>query len=74
MIKLAMIHLDKGMEEAIPGTRLILQVHDELIFSLHEEKTDEAGKYIARVMCDALALDVPVVVDVAVGKNWAECR
>ena len=49
------------------------QVHDELIFSEREDRADKLEAFVRREMTEALPLDVPVVVDVAVGRNWAEC-
>lgn len=74
MIKLAMIRIDAGLAQVAPGGRMVCQVHDELVFSLPEEAMQPAAGFIREAMCNALPLNVPVEVDVAVGPNWAECR
>lgn len=73
MIKLAMIHVDKGLKQAASGARMVLQVHDELIFSVPESQLESAEAFVTKAMREALPLDVPIVVDVAIAENWAEC-
>lgn len=73
MIKLAMIRVDEGLEKAASGARMVLQVHDELIFSVPETQLKETEAFVTRAMREALPLDVPIVVDVAIAENWADC-
>lgn len=73
MIKLAMIRIDRGLKQASPGGRMVLQVHDELIFSVPETELEGASSFVVGEMREALPLDVPIVVDVAIAENWAEC-
>lgn len=73
MIKLAMIRVDKGLQKAASGARMVLQVHDELIFSVPGAQLKDAEAFVTTAMRDALPLDVPIVVDVAIAENWAEC-
>jgi DNA polymerase I len=73
MIKLAMIRIDRGLKAASPGGRMVLQVHDELIFSVPEVELEAASRFVVREMSEALPLDVPIVVDVSIAENWAEC-
>ena len=73
MIKIAMIRIDGGLSEVSPEARMVLQVHDELIFSVPKPDLDVTGEFIRKEMRDALPLDVPIVVDVSVGENWAQC-
>lgn len=72
ILKLAMIALGDG--EVVPGARMILTVHDELVFEIPEDRVDEAGKKIKDVMENAMKLDVPLVVDVGHGVNWGEAH
>ena len=73
MIKIAMIRIDRGLSKVSPEARMVLQVHDELIFSVPKPDLDVIGEFIKKEMRDALPLDVPIVVDVSVGENWAQC-
>lgn len=71
MIKKAMKEIDK----ALRGTcTLILQVHDELLFECIPQSVSEVGKMVREKMENALKLSIPVVVDLKVGKNWAEMK
>lgn len=74
MIKLAMIRVDKELEGAAPGARMVLQVHDELIFSTPEVNLEATTEFVVRAMREALPLVVPIVVDTSSGPNWAECE
>jgi DNA polymerase-1 len=73
MIKLAMIRVNQGLAEAAPKARMVLQVHDELIFSVPESQLAPAESFVTEAMREALPLDVPIVVDVAIAENWADC-
>lgn len=74
MIKKAMVEIDKKLEKRKSSCecKLILQVHDELLFECDEECVDEISKIIKEKMENSLNLSVPVVVDLKVGKNWGE--
>lgn len=74
MIKLAMIRLDKLLEEAGLRSRMVLQVHDELVLEVPNEEIDRATEMVVAVMENAYPLRVPVVVDTAVGNNWMEMK
>jgi DNA polymerase-1 len=75
MIKLAMISIDKAMKNKKMKSKMILQVHDELIFDTHHSEVDEMKKLIVDCMQDALPLkQVPIVAEVGVGKNWLEAH
>src|SRR6476660_7535488 len=73
LIKVAMINVHNTMQQELPYVRMILQVHDELIFEVTEEKL-EAVKQLVRDEMEGvgkqLGLSVPLKVDVGVGKNW----
>ncbi|HLF13889.1 MAG TPA: DNA polymerase I [Bacteroidota bacterium] len=70
MIKLAMIRIHGRLTGERLRARMLLQVHDELVFEVPESETDAVGKLVRSEMEAALPLSVPVVVDVGTGKNW----
>lgn len=74
IIKRAMITLDKEIQENDLDMRMIMQVHDELIFEIKESDVDKAIKLINEQMESAAKLDVPLVVDVGIGMNWDEAH
>jgi DNA polymerase I len=74
MIKLAMIHIHGELSERKLKTRMILQVHDELVFDLHTSERDEVTALVEDKMKNALSLEVPIVVEIGVGKNWLEAH
>lgn len=73
MIKLAMISVHEGLGAVAPGARMVCQVHDELVFTVPREQREALTDFVRREMTEALPLDVPVVVDISHGPNWAEC-
>ncbi len=72
IMKLAMVKL--GQNPPSPGARMILTVHDELVFEVPEREVDTAKKAIVHGMQHAMKLDVPLVVDVGDGATWAEAH
>ena len=70
IIKKAMIKLPKALHEAGLKTRLILQVHDELLFEAPDKEVERVAKLAREVMQGGVALSVPLVVETGVGKNW----
>jgi len=73
MIKIAMIRIHDLLKQKKARTRLLLQVHDELVFELHKEE-HELIEEIRNVMSRALPLEVPVLVDCGTGSNWLEAH
>jgi len=72
MIKIAMLRIDKrlaGMKSA-----MILQVHDELVFDVHESETDNLTELVLTEMQSAMKLKVPLIVDIGVGENWLDAK
>jgi DNA polymerase-1 len=73
LIKVAMIRVHQALQEQLPQTKIILQVHDELIFEVPEANL-EAAKRLVKTEMEAvgqtLGLSVPLKVDLGVGKNW----
>ena len=76
MIKIAMIRVQDILESGEYRSRMLLQVHDELVFDLHEEELDILTPKITEAMQNALPLPhgVPVRVDTGTGKNWLEAH
>ncbi|MEE8517106.1 MAG: DNA polymerase I [Alphaproteobacteria bacterium] len=76
IIKRAMIRMPAALEAAKLGARMLLQVHDELIFEVPSGETAKTVEVVTRVMADAalpaLELTVPIEVEAGVGDNWAE--
>lgn len=72
VIKLAMVTIAKTMEKKFPDARLILQVHDELVFDVPESQAEALGEWVRVQMKDVVSWSVPLDVDVAWGKNWKE--
>jgi DNA polymerase-1 len=70
LIKKAMIDLSRGLEEGSFRSRLLLQVHDELVLEVPEDEVDRASELVQTTMESVYPLDVPLKVDVAVGKSW----
>ncbi len=74
LIKLAMLEIDKWLIKNGSSSKLILQVHDELVFEVEEERIDEIVEIAADLMCGVAKLDIPLVVDIGVGHNWKEAH
>ena len=74
MIKLAMIRIHKRMEKSQFRSRMILQVHDELLFDVHRDEAEAMSAMIRTEMQEALPLKVPVIAEAGLGKNWLEAH
>ncbi len=74
MIKIAMINIFNDLSERNLKTRMILQVHDELVFDTCKNELDIVKSIVENRMKNALKLDIPVVVDINTGKNWLEAH
>jgi DNA polymerase-1 len=74
LIKIAMIRIHNALREAGLGTRLLLQVHDELVLEAPEAEVEEAAILVRQHMEGAATLKVPLVVDVGIGPNWLEAK
>lgn len=70
IIKRAMIAVDRWLERERPAVRMIMQVHDELVFEVAENAAETAGERIRREMEAAADLRVPLVVDIGIGDSW----
>jgi DNA polymerase-1 len=74
MIKLAMIRIDARLREERLRSRMLVQIHDELLFEAPPEEADALVALVREEMTAAMRLDVPIVVDVGMGANWAEAH
>ena len=78
VIKRAMIRVPRALDSARLDAKMLLQVHDELLFEVPEAQVEETTAVVREVMetaCDpALELSVPLVADAGVGGNWAEAH
>ncbi len=74
MIKLAMIHIHRELERRRLKTRMVLQVHDKLVFDLFDPEEEQVRSLVEQHMTSAIALDVPIVVEIGVGQNWLEAH
>ena len=75
IIKKAMLTVNKWVYEQAPNTvKLLMQVHDELVFEIKTECVEQYTAEICQLMSDAAKLDVPLVVEVDSGDNWQQAH
>ncbi len=74
MIKVAMINIFNEINDQKLKTKMILQVHDELVFDLFKDEEEIIRKIVEEKMKDAIKLDVPLVVDMNTGNTWLEAH
>ena len=75
IIKMAMIKIAKWIDEQPAGSiKMLLQVHDELIFEIKDEFVEKYSKIISEIMSSVIKLDIPLEVSVGIGKNWSEAH
>ena len=74
IIKRAMVDMEDSFEGDGLKARMLLQVHDELIFEAPEDELDKLKEIVPEVMESALMLDVPLKVDWAFGKTWYDTK
>ena len=74
IIKIAMINMQKKLEELHLKTKMVLQVHDELIFDVPKDELETIKKIVPEVMQSAVRLDVPLVADSGWGYNWYDAK
>jgi DNA polymerase-1 len=74
MIKLAMINIHKELIKQKTKTKMVLQVHDELLFDAHKDEVDDLLPMIKELMENALPLNVPVVAETGIGDNWLDAH
>jgi len=74
IIKIAMINIHRWLQREKLKTKMILQVHDELVFDLHVDEQQIVKPKVIELMKTAVLLDVPMEVEVGIGKNWLEAH
>ncbi len=74
MIKIAMIRIQHALDEKKLKTRMILQVHDELVFEVAVEELERVRRLVKSLMEGVVKLDVPIKVEAKIGKNWYEAE
>jgi DNA polymerase-1 len=74
IIKIAMVNARRALVDAGLSTRLVLQIHDELLFEAPVEEVEAALEIVVREMADAYPLDPPLAVDAGVGDNWLAAK
>ena len=74
IIKLAMISIQKELKNKKWKSKMLLQVHDELVFDVHKTELDALKIMVKTKMENAFIIDVPLVVDIGVGTNWLEAH
>ncbi len=72
IIKIAMVRCHKALRDS--RTKLVLQIHDELLFEAPDDEAGEVAELVQREMAAALAMDPPLAVDVGIGRNWLEAK
>jgi DNA polymerase-1 len=74
IIKRAMIAVDAWLQKEQPRVRMIMQVHDELVFEVHKDELEAVSKKIHELMENSTMLDVPLLVEVGSGVNWDQAH
>lgn len=74
IIKLAMINIHKRFEEENFKSKMLLQVHDELVFDAHKDELETIKPIIKHEMENAFKLSVPLDVEMGIGENWLEAH
>ena len=69
-----MIAVDGWLETEKPRVRMIMQVHDELVFEVHKDDVDAVAKRVHELMENSTTLDVPLLVEVGSGENWDQAH
>ncbi len=74
IIKRAMIRIARALGQTDLGARMLLQVHDELLFEVPKDQVEETRQRVRSAMESAAVIDVPLVVDIGVGRSWADAH
>jgi DNA polymerase-1 len=72
LIKQAMLNLAARLRREKSPAKMLLQIHDELVFDVPADQVESLAKVVREEMEHALAVDVPLVVDLSVGDNWLD--
>ena len=74
VIKVAMVEIHRRLREEGRSSRLVLQVHDELLLEVPEREVSAVRELVREEMCGAYPLDPPLAVDIGVGDDWNEAK
>ena len=74
VIKIAMINIDKRLKDENFQSKMLLQIHDELVFDVLKEELDALSKMVKYEMENAYKLSIPLIVDIGKGNNWLEAH
>jgi DNA polymerase-1 len=74
LIKKAMLRVDARLRAEFPGQLMLLQVHDELLLEVDEDRAEAVGEMVREEMIGAIELSVPLVVDLGMGRNWDQAH
>jgi DNA polymerase-1 len=74
LIKLAMIAVHRRLKQRRLGARMLLQIHDELVFEVPSQHVDDLSALVTEQMAGVLELEVPLKVDITSGPNWADMK
>ncbi|HZS05759.1 MAG TPA: DNA polymerase I [Blastocatellia bacterium] len=74
IVKMAMLRVDEALRREKLSARMILQVHDELVFEVPKKEVERASEVVKAAMESAAKLDVPLVVEMGTGKNWMDAK
>ncbi len=74
LIKMAMLAVDRWITDNQSSSRIIMQVHDELVFEVAQKNVAQIQEVSRQLMCGVAALKVPLIVDIGVGRNWKEAH
>jgi DNA polymerase-1 len=74
IIKIAMVNIQRWLQKEKLKTKMIMQVHDELVFDVHKTEKDVVKENVASLMRSAVSLEVPMEVEVGIAENWLEAH
>ena len=74
LIKQAMINIHRRLKREQHPARMLLQIHDELVFEVPASEAESFQEFVKSEMEAAMPLEVPVTVDIAIGDNWLEAK
>ena len=69
-----MINIDKWIQESNFPVKIIMQVHDELVFEIKDDFVEEAKQKIDKIMSECFKLSIPLVVEIGVDRNWGKAH
>ncbi|MFC1662585.1 DNA polymerase I [Patescibacteria group bacterium] len=74
LLKMAMIEIQKGLPKVSSGSRMLLQVHDELVFEVPNNEVKKVSEYVKTTMESVYKLRAPIETHIGAGRNWGECK